>query len=106
MLLLKITLIKLRRGIGNTFKNLCSNNKGYVQILFKWFSIKESDPVLVKLENAYLSCDDEKFIRIIYINQIEKSIKQSNNFRDFLLLLEENINGLKFLFDSKYRFIK
>ncbi len=94
------TQIKFRRGIGNTFKNLCDNKGGYVSILFKWFSIKEGNPVQVELENAYLSCDDQKFIRIIYIHQIEKAVKLSDNFRDFLLLLEENIKGLKFKFDS------
>ena len=48
----------------------------------------------------YLSCDDDKFLKIIYLQQIEKSIKFSNDFQDFLLLMEENIKHLKFTFDS------
>ena len=96
------TLIKLRRGIGITFKNLCNNKDGgYVSILFSWFSIKKDSPILIELENAYLSCDDDKFLKIIYLQQIEKSIKFSNDFQDFLLLMEENIKHLKFTFDSK-----
>lgn len=96
-----------RKEIENSFNNnvpfdnICKENKGYVTILFNWFSVKTSSSEIEALNEAYNAKDSATFLKIIYLTQIDKSRKLSSGFIDFLLLLEENIKNLKFTFDNQ-----
>ncbi len=85
------------------FTDVCTTNNGYTTILFNWFSVKSNDPVIIELENLYNASDSAKFLKTVYLTQIEKSRHFSNGFMDFLLLLEENIKKLKFSFEPSNR---
>lgn len=94
-----IDYINAKINAGNLFTDVCTNNNGYKTILFNWFSVKSTDPVIPELENLYNASDSAKILKTIYLTQIEKSRKLSNGYLDFLLLLEENIKNLKFSFE-------
>lgn len=82
------------------FKNLCKENNEFVTILFSWFSVRKGDKVIREIEEAYNNKEADRFLKIVYLTQIEKSRKKSNGFIDFLLLLEENIKDLRFSFNG------
>lgn len=82
------------------FDNLCTKANEYVTILFRWFSVKKGSSVIEELREAYNSNDSARFLKIVYLTQIEKSRKLSTGFIDFLLLLEENIKDLRFTFNN------
>lgn len=76
---------------------IISRNGGYVKLVFNWFSLNETydHEILAEFREAYNAKDAKQFLEIIYTSQIERGIKESNNnFQDFLLILDENLNGL------------
>jgi ATP-dependent DNA helicase RecQ len=88
-----------RRDTNVSFNELITNGENYSTIGFRWFYVRSDNPVIDELREAYDANDFSKFIKLIYLNQIEKSRKFSKSFPDFLLRLEENIDKLKFNFD-------
>ncbi|GHT28019.1 hypothetical protein AGMMS49574_01520 [Bacteroidia bacterium] len=96
-----IQLIKNNIDNNESFECLCTENNCFTTILFRWFSVKKGDEIINELKSAYSLGDAKAFLRIIYIHQIKKSKKYSKSFIDFLMLLEENIDKLKFTYDSR-----
>lgn len=98
------------RNANLTFERLVKkkgeNLNDKLSIAFKWFTVKPSDSIIDELKEAFDSNDLKKFIKLVYLKQIEKSRKHSANFSDFLLLLEENINKLEFNYSSDEKQIK
>jgi len=94
-----INEIDLKINAGKNFNDICNTQNGYTTILFKWFNVKDNDPIIQELEVFYNAAKSDKFLKKVYLTQIEKSRKISNGFLDFLLLMEENIKNLKFTFE-------
>ncbi len=91
---------------ATSFDNLILETKGkYQKIGHKWcsFHTDYDAKYISKLREAFEEKIGEKeFLNVIYEIQIEKSFKKSNgSFLNFLLLLEENIDELKFSFDNQ-----
>lgn len=105
-----LTSIENRFGQVQSFDQLIINKNGnYIKLLFNWLSYNENfdHKIIEELKAAYAANNALLFLETIYTSQIEKAIKDSrNNFQDFLLILEENLNGLKFDLETDENIIK
>lgn len=94
------------RNSNKPFEHLLTEKGRMLSVAFKWFIINPNEPIIDELKEAYEARDIKKFIKLVYLRQIEKSRKNSANFSDFLLRLEENIDRLEFRYERDAKQIR
>ena len=94
---------------NSSFEQLFIEKGGYLKFRvsgFDRFSIKKVDQHYSRLFELYQSSDASEFVKEVFAFQIELAKKNSQDFTDFLLLLEEHFNKLEFDLEEDFELIQ